>query len=639
MAPRAAILRGYRGGPPVRHHLLHRMPLSEDTAIPTLPALLAALQAGRAQALEQGARRYLRHVPGDSVVGSLLAMSLQMQGDPAQAAALYRSLAEREPRDVAHWNNLGTALREARRLTEARQAYAQALALAPDDPMLHHNLGLLALDEGDYAAARAHLLDAHALAPLSPPLCVHAAMACHECGDFQRADALIADWRQWPAQEPQTTLELAWLLAQAGDTETACALLRETAAALTPPERAWSRLVLVLERANRLQEAREAAAHLPDPDCIADPDARHDALNALAVLAMREGRWDDAYWQLSRLLGAATDARKHSNLFFALGRVCDRLGRHDEALAACARGHVGQVAGIAALVPDLIAVDAPPLPSARRRWSPARYAAALPVAGPPRAASPIFVVGFPRSGTTLLEQMLDAHPQLCAMDERPFLQGLAERIARRGLDWPDGLGELDDADCVALRADYWRSVGGVATLQPGQRLVDKNPLNLLRLPLIQRLFPQSPVILALRHPCDVLLSCYMQAFRSPAFAVLCSSAQRLAQGYADAMGGWLQHVELLRPHALELRYEDLVADPQGQVARLGHFLELEQPARLLDFQRHARAKGFISTPSYAQVIEGINRNGIGRWRPYRAFFEPVLPLLQPYLQRWGYDAD
>ncbi|MCC4595877.1 sulfotransferase [Xanthomonas campestris pv. phormiicola] len=614
---------------------------SEDTAIPSLPALLASLEAGQAQALEQGARRYLRHAPGDVLASSLLAMSLQMQGDAAQAAVLYRALAERQPQDVAHWNNLGTALRETRRFGEARQAYAQACALAPDDPMLHHNLGLLAMDEGDYGAARGHLLDAHALAPASVQLSVHAAMACHECGDFQRVEALIADWRQWPAPDPETRLELAWLLSQAGQTDAACEMLRACADAMAQPERAWSRLVLVLERVNQLDEARRAAAHLPPPERIEDVDARHDAINALAVLAMRDGRWDDAYHLLRGLLpaAAATDTRKQSNLFFALARVCDRLGRHDEALAACAQGHAGQVEGVASLVPELAAVDAPPLPVARRRWDRARYAAALPVAAPPREAAPVFVVGFPRSGTTLLEQMLDAHPQLCAMDERPFLQGLAERIERRGLAWPDGLGQLDDADCAALRAEYWQSVRGVVQLQPGQRLVDKNPLNLLRLPLIRRLFPEAHVILALRHPCDVLLSCYMQAFRSPAFAVLCSSAQRLAQGYADAMAFWLYHVDLLQPHALELRYEDLVADPQAQVARLGSFLELEQPARLLDFQRHARAKGFISTPSYAQVVEGINRKGLDRWRPYRGFFEPVLPLLQPYLQRWDYRVD
>lgn len=614
----------------------------DDTAIPPLPDLLAALEAGQAQTLERGARAYLRQRPDDVLASSLLAMSLQMQGQPAPAAAVYRRLAEREPHEVAHWNNLGTALREAGEPGPAGEAYLRARALAPDDPLPHHNLGLLAMDAGDYAAAREHLLDAHALAPQAPPLCVHAAMACHECGDFQRVQALIADWRQWPPLDPDTTVELAWLLSQGGETDTACGLLRACAEGpMAQPARAWSRLVLVLERANRLPQAREAAAQLPPPERIDDPDVRQDASNALAVLAMREGHWQQAHALLRGLLadGSAVDRRKQSNLFFALARVCDRLGLHDEALHACAQGHAGQVEGLAALVPELAAADAPPLPVAQARWDPARHAAARPVTAPAMADSPIFVVGFPRSGTTLLEQMLDAHPQLVAMDERPFLQGLADRLEARGVAWPDGLGELDDAACDALRAEYWQAVRGVVQLQPGQRLVDKNPLNLLRLPLIRRLFPEAPVILALRHPCDVLLSCYMQAFRSPAFALLCASLPRLARGYADAMEFWLYHAALLQPRTLELRYEDLVADPQAQVARLGQFLQLQQPERLLDFQRHARAKGFISTPSYAQVVEGINRKALDRWHAYRDAFAPVLPVLQPFLRRWDYRVD
>lgn len=137
----------------------------DDTAMPSLPDLLAALEAGQAQTLEHGARAYLRQRPDDVLASSLLAMSLQMQGQPAPAAAVYRALAEREPHEVAHWNNLGTALREAGEPGPAGEAYLRARALAPDDPLPHHNLGLLAMDAGDYAAAREHLLDAHALAP------------------------------------------------------------------------------------------------------------------------------------------------------------------------------------------------------------------------------------------------------------------------------------------------------------------------------------------------------------------------------------------------------------------------------------------------------------------------------------------
>ena len=138
--------------------------------------------------------------------------------------------------------------------------------------------------------------------------------------------------------------------------------------------------------------------------------------------------------------------------------------------------------------------------------------------------SPVFIVGFPRSGTTMLEQMLDAHPRYVSMDERTLLQTLRRADGSQGLRLSRATGPpRRDADLAELRRCIGRKPHKVVELAPGQILVDKNPLNMLRLPMIRRLFPNARIILALRHPCDVLLSCYMQNFRSPAFMVLCST--------------------------------------------------------------------------------------------------------------------
>jgi hypothetical protein len=168
--------------------------------------------------------------------------------------------------------------------------------------------------------------------------------------------------------------------------------------------------------------------------------------------------------------------------------------------------------------------------------------------------------------------------------------------------------------------------------------VDKNPLNMLCLPMIMRLFPEARIILCLRHPCDVLLSCYMQPFRSPAFMVLCSSLERLARGYVDAFEHWFRHVEVFAPRVLEWRYESVVSRFDEHLARLGQFLQLEDSSPMARFAEHAQAKGYISTPSYAQVTEGIHRKAVNRWHAYRDKFETVLPILQPMMERLGYDT-
>jgi hypothetical protein len=161
---------------------------------------------------------------------------------------------------------------------------------------------------------------------------------------------------------------------------------------------------------------------------------------------------------------------------------------------------------------------------------------------------------------------------------------------------------------------------------------------MLCLPMIMRLFPHARIVLCLRHPCDVLLSCSMQPFRSPAFMVLCSSLERLARGYVQAFEQWYRQVEVLGPRVLEWRYESVVGQPEDHLARLGTFLDIADPSPMARFAEHARSKRFISTPSYAQVTQALHARAVNRWHAYREHFEPVLPLLRPLIDRLGYTA-
>jgi hypothetical protein len=251
-------------------------------------------------------------------------------------------------------------------------------------------------------------------------------------------------------------------------------------------------------------------------------------------------------------------------------------------------------------------------------------------------ASPVFIVAFPRSGTTLLEQMLDAHPTLVTMDEQPFLQQAIDRITDQGIDYPASLARLTAAQLAEVREHYWSLTRRKVRLAPGQRLIDKNPLNLLRLPAIRRLFPNARVLLAIRHPCDVVLSCFMQHFRAPEFALLCRDLPTLARGFRRSFDFWYEQLPLLQPAVHEIRYETFVADFEAQARAVMAFLGLDFADAQLAPGAHALAKGFISTPSYAQVIEPVHRRAIGRWQPYAPRFGEALDILQPCLERWGY---
>ncbi|HEY3521681.1 MAG TPA: sulfotransferase, partial [Rhodanobacteraceae bacterium] len=321
-----------------------------------------------------------------------------------------------------------------------------------------------------------------------------------------------------------------------------------------------------------------------------------------------------------------------------LAVACDRQSRYLDAWQALEVAHAAQTDIARRAAPELSKPGSQPLPMADRSVDANAYADWKQLAGPDAQRCPVFVIGFPRSGTTLLEQMLDAHPDFRSMDERGYVYQLIERMEQAGQCYPADLANLSQTDADQLRAVYWRLVKRTLPDLGQHRLVDKNPLNMLCLPMIQRLFPAARIILCLRHPCDVLLSCSMQPFRSPAFMVLCSSLQRLARGYADAFEHCCRHLDVFNPQVLEWRYESVVDDFDGAVARLGKFLAVEDASLFAGFAQHALAKRFIATPSYAQVTGPVNRASVGRWKNYREHFEPILALLRPWLERFDYSA-
>jgi hypothetical protein len=225
------------------------------------------------------------------------------------------------------------------------------------------------------------------------------------------------------------------------------------------------------------------------------------------------------------------------------------------------------------------------------------------------------------------------------MDENPFFNRLIHILRNHDARVLEDLSVLRQYDCDELRKRYHAMVGERIERDWSTRLVDKNPLNMQWLPVIHRLFPEAKIILAVRHPCDVILSCYMQHFRSNTLAAACSSLERAARAYVETMQEWLIDVEVFKPDLLVSRYEDLVDDFPRQAERIARFLELDDVAPMLQFDRHARNKSYIGTPSYSQVIEPINRKAVERWLRYREAFEPILPILQPMLEHWGYSVE
>lgn len=602
--------------------------------MPSIQPIAAALQAGNPGEAERLCRELLQAQPKHADVLVLLALSLHQQRKMAEAVAVYAELTQLFPESPVHWGNYGTALRDEGRLDEAAEAYALALRYAPSDPHALVNMGLLQLQKRDFGAACDTLLRALASAPDSPDVRIHAARACVECRDY-RADDLLKPWRQWLPLAEDLQLELASLQLALGDANAALVILEDLAKRPPVSLLTMVRLANVYERVNRTEDAESLLRRIEASGFVIDDAASCEIDHQRAKLAARKGDQEGAKSMLEKC-GPRHEA--DYDHYFELAGLYDKLGQTAAAMDALRVAHAKQIAELKIAVPFRFEPGAPILPAAVHRVSASDYQKWPELRAPDAEQSPVFIVGFPRSGTTLLEQMLDAHPRLQSMDERPFFNILSDQLEDYGARVPQDLHRLDQRDCDELRKGYLTLACSKVPRRWGARLVDKNPLNMLWLPLIYRLFPRAKFILALRHPCDVLLSNYMLNFRSAVLVQACENLERLATAYVTAMEYWLHHVEVFKPDLLISRYEELVADTELRTRKIAEFLGLDDAAPLLQFDRRAREKGFIATPSYTQVIQPVNKKGLNRWQRYRREFEPVLPVLEPMLRHWGYST-
>ena len=250
---------------------------------------------------------------------------------------------------------------------------------------------------------------------------------------------------------------------------------------------------------------------------------------------------------------------------------------------------------------------------------------------------PVFILGFPRSGTTLLGQILASRPGVAVLEERPLL---AKAVADL-YDKPDGaahLAALSAAEAEFYRQDFWQRARATGVDIQGRRLFEQTAFNTVYLPLILALFPDSPIVFAIRDPRDVVFGCFRRRFAPNRFTREFHSLESTARLYCDAMRLAEVCRDRLDFRPLEIRNEDLIADFDRETRRLCDFCGLEWDASLRDYHRAAQDRT-LTTTSAVQVRRGLSRDGVGQWRRYRERMAPVLPLLAPWVERFGYPPD
>ncbi len=597
-------------------------------------------------------------------------------GRPRDALTLYQTALQLDPRRARAINNLGSALLDLGEAREAVRWYEQALTLLPDDPqiqcnlanalrvagepaqslnltrrlllrapqlpMVHNNLGLLLLAQGDLPAALGSFREAARLEPANIPALLNLGGALKESGQLAEAlahyqRAVELDPRHADAQE-----DLGYLLLESRRIAPAEAAFRRALALRADSARACLGLAATLRVQGRAADAessceRAVALEPQNPDALAllgelhadrgrFPEARARFERAIAVRPdfaagyagianLQRMRSEDAAWLsgATALLSRPLPAAQQIQLHFALGKYFNDVGRYDEAFAHYRQANELTLRGSAgydrARLEGLIG-------RVMRFCTPALMRMPPPEDSPLASAQPLFIIGMPRSGTSLAEQILASHPDVFGAGEvrfwdRAFL--VLEREAAAGAQLAQALPKVAH--------DY------LAELPPGaaaaRRVTDKMPANFLYAGVIHAALPHARFIHMQRHPLDTCLSVYFQHFFnvSPYANDLSGLAHYYTQ-YRRLSRYWR---ETLPPGTLlEVPYEGLVADAELWTRRMLEFAGLPWDPRCLEFHATERV---VITASRWQVRQKLHQGSTGRWRHYEKHLGPLLPLL------------
>lgn len=269
-----------------------------------------------------------------------------------------------------------------------------------------------------------------------------------------------------------------------------------------------------------------------------------------------------------------------------------------------------------------------------RKW---RRGEGTATADPEGSRQPVFIVGFPRSGTTLMDTVLRGHPGIEVAEESDAVPTMVNRLSGPSDEHLAALIDLPDAAVERARSVYFEALARhVETSEATLRVVDRFALNSVYAGEIHRVFPDAKFILMLRHPADCVLSCYLRTFVESSANDSFHSLDEAAQLYDRVMRLWTQITELFDLDLIEVRYEDLAADIEQTCRPILEFIGVPWHPGVLDHEGTARGRPFIRTASYNQVTQPLYAHATGRWLKYREHLEPILPALEPWMERFGY---
>jgi tetratricopeptide (TPR) repeat protein len=534
----------------------------------------------------------------------------------AEAEGCYRRAIELMPAFPDAWNNLGTCLRELKRSEEAESVYRKALELRPNDPETLDNLALALKDLERLDEADAALRSALAIEPRSDKIHLHHGTVLIDLHRIEEAAAAAERALALNAQNHDAVNLMGRVAFERGALDEALTHYRRALSLKPDLADAHNNMGNVLKELGRLAEAEQAYLTALE----LDPNVAGVYVNLADSKKFAPG---DPHLAAIEALAAKSDGLSKTDrmqLDFALGKAYADLKDYRGSFEHLRRGAAAKRATIKYDQAEAFAL----FERIERTFTPEVIAAKTGGGDPTRM--PIFVIGMPRSGTTLVEQILASHPMVHGAGELQTFNDVVLEVRGPGgntLPYPEFLPSLDAGALAAIGRRY---VVLVRKLAPqAERVTDKMPSNYYFAGLIHLALPNAKIIHTMRDPVDTCVSCFSKLF----------SAEQNHTYDLGELGRYYRRYERLMAHwrrvlppgrMLDVRYEEVVADLEAQARRIVAYCGLPWDARCLAFHETDRP---VRTASATQVRQPIYASAVGRWKVYEEFLGPLLKELRP----------
>jgi tetratricopeptide (TPR) repeat protein len=537
----------------------------------------------------------------------------------AEAEPSYRRAIELQPAFLDPWNNLGTCLRHLKRPEEAETVYRKALELGPNNPDTLDNLALAVQDLGRLDEAAELMRRALVIEQRVGKFHVHHAMVLLDQHRITEAEAAAGRALALAPDNHEAVNLMGRVAFERGELDAALAHYRRALALKPDFADAWNNIANALNDLGRGREAQEAYAEA----LRLDPDAASFYVNLADAKTFSPGDVDLANMEALAARHERLSNTDRLQLDFARGKAYADLRDYDRSFRHLRAGNAAKRAAIAydegaslALFDRIEATFSPELIAAKS-------------GGGEPSAMPIFVIGMPRSGTTLIEQILASHPLVYGAGElATFHETVLDVCGPDGhtIDYPDFVPALNGAALRQLGDRYVASLRALASKHgraDAAYVTDKMPSNYYFAGLIHLALPNAAIIHTIRDPVDTCLSCFSKLFSAEQNHTYdLAELGRYYKRYAQLMAHWRSVLPARR--ILDVRYEDVVADLEGEARRIVAHCGLPWDARCLSFHKTDRP---VRTASASQVRQPIYNSAVGRWRVYEQHLGPLLAAL------------